>query len=252
MLLDFHYRLLQTKVKLLPILYHNYLIGKDVELLIREESFYANNFIDNPVFFILPVIEKIHDDKEVKQSQVPIFRLSENDFKEISTRFFEFVCKEELVRKISLRHRNKDVDLVNQIDQSRQFTQHQFEARNVFNNVPLEKVIAHFKQLCEKDRLVLTELQFNNFINRAFLGNTSIEKQSFDTSKVSKTKIIKLFHVFYQKCDIKWDYEKPNIHITKYVKLLTDNFSNWEYKSVSDNFSRTGNRTPYWDETLLK
>ena len=248
------------KPHLLEVLYHRYLIGKDIELLIREESFYANNFIDNPVFFILPVIETMPNDKEVdeppiisdnnyKHSQVPIFRLSENDFTEISASFFEYVCKKQLLRKLSFRHTNRDVDLVNQIDQSPQFIQHQLEARNVFNNVRIEKVRAFFGQLCDDDKLVLTEAELGNFISRAFHGDLSIEKQTLNTSLTKKTMIVKLFHLFYQKSIANFSYEPRRHCIEKYVELLTDNFYNYEYAIVSKNFSRSPKHS-IWRESL--
>ena len=215
-----------------------------------------------------------NDEREVIPPPILEFRLTEDLYNELYAQVFDFICFKEMIRIFSDRlqllrveknesilNKNSSIGVLNSDNISQNFTEVSTVFKNAnfdecligdnkFNNVPIEKVIAFFKQLCDKDKLVLSELEFNHFIQRAFLGNISIEKQTFNTSKVRKTMIIKMFHQFYQVSINKFNYEKPNIRKDKYVKLLTDNFSNWDHKSVSDNFSRIGPHI--WNESLLK
>jgi hypothetical protein len=242
---------------LLEVLYHNYLIGKDVELLIRDKGFYGEKFFDNPDFFIWPEKEKTPNNNELLiinnedvQSQDPIFRLLEKDFSDISAIFFDYACKKQLLRKISFRNTDRVINSDNsdtQIDPSSQITQHQLEPRNVFNNVPIEKVRAFFGNLCDDDKLVLTECELDLFISRAFQGASTIEKQTLNTAFVNKTSIVKLFHLFYIACTNNQKFEPRKNCIEKYRRLLSDNFTNWEQAGKVTNFSR--NRMHQWGET---
>lgn len=257
-------------------LYQLYMLGTDISEKLRDEHFYSKYFYKEP--FFVRNTENIqftgNDEGEVNLPVFLEFQLTEDLYNEVYAQVFEFICFKEMIRIFSDRlnilrnektesilFENTSIGGLNGFDElsnvpvkstvvENRGIVGDLIGENKFNNIPLEKVIAFFKQLCDAEHLVLTELEFNHFIQRAFLGNASIEKQSFNTSKRKKGMIIKLFNLFYNGTFNNFNYEKQYIRKDKYVKLITDNFSNWDHKSVSDNFSRIGPHI--WNESLLK
>ncbi len=101
-------------------------------------------------------------------------------------------------------------------------------------NIPIE----HFKVFKEKSskngKPFLTIVQFDLFIQRAFHGDSEISKQTFNVGNREKLFIVKRFHQFYDIAAK--EYENTTQCRDKYIKLLTDNFTNWEYQDIKNNF----------------
>lgn len=117
---------------------------------------------------------------------------------------------------------------------------------NVFcEKMPFNIPIEHFKILTEKrnknNEQFLTQKQFDDFIERAFKGNTKIPSQKFNFSSRENLKIQYLFYDFFVKTS--FDYFGSIQFKEKYVKLLTENFIGWEYKNVSNNFNKKPKKT---------
>jgi hypothetical protein len=248
-------------------LYHNYLMGEDVAEILKKENFYAHYFYGNDLFFCplnLPETkdhdntEDIIDDKndendnqiEIRYEPTPEFRfrLTDELYDDLYKQTFDFICIKELLRRfkddtIQNKLSNLPISntLISKLGQSS-------DINNEFNGVPLDLVRKFFNQLCHKDIDVLTPIQLNNFISRAFQGDSSIEKQTLNTSHISKTMIIKLFHLFYKASIQDFSYENSKCGIEKYQKLLTDNFNNWEHAKISNNFSRNVTNSIWHDK----
>lgn len=111
---------------------------------------------------------------------------------------------------------------------------------NVFCKLmPLEIPIEHFKVFVKtkskNGNLFLTNEQLNSFIERAFEGNNKIEKQTLNCTNREKLFLVKRFYQFYTL--VVSDYEKTTQCKEKYIKLLTDNFTNWDFENIKDNFT---------------
>lgn len=104
--------------------------------------------------------------------------------------------------------------------------------------MPLEIAKEHFlvftKRLSKNKQPFLSEEQLNLFMERAFQGNSQIEIQTFNYSIREKLFIVKRFYQFYLLAI--QDYESTTQCKDKYLKLLTDNFSNWDYRNIKTNF----------------
>lgn len=111
---------------------------------------------------------------------------------------------------------------------------------NVFcKTMPLNIPKEHFKTLTLKNSKnglpYLTQNQFNDFINKAFLGKVNLPKQKFNqVPKGEKLKIQYLFRQFYEN----YCFEYFNTGQTQdvFIKLLTENFIGWEFENVKNNF----------------
>lgn len=105
--------------------------------------------------------------------------------------------------------------------------------------MPLEQVIDHFRVFANKKskngKPFLTLEQLDLFIQRAFVENKIIECQKFNFTRGEKQPIINRFHELYQKAVLEgWE---SNQHCQdKYVKLISENFSNWDYNKLKQNF----------------
>lgn len=251
----------------LNYLYHNYLMGEDVSEILKKEDFYARYFYGNDLLFCplnLPETkdyentEDIIDDKnvendnqiEIRYEPIPKFRFQLTDalYDDLYNQTFDFICIKELLRKFkddAFQKKLSNLPISNTLIPE---LGHSSDINNVFNGVPLDAVKKFFNQLCQKDIEVLTPIQLNNFISRAFLGDSSIEKQTLNTSHINKTMIIKLFHLFYKASIQKSSYETRSNCIEKYLKLLTDNFNNWEHTKISNNFSRNVTNSIWHDK----
>jgi len=101
--------------------------------------------------------------------------------------------------------------------------------------------IEHFYKLIKEKskrnkKPFLNDEQFENFIKRAFLEESTIEKQTLNVNKGEKGFIIKLFHSFYQ---LSYEYDSIHHNTKTYIKLLTNNFTNWTFDEVKNNFKDT-------------
>ncbi len=105
---------------------------------------------------------------------------------------------------------------------------------NKFNGMPLEEVNKHFEVLKSKSKKGnqhLTEEQFNRFFSIVFIegGNLIEDKIEMRMGNREISKIRRVFYNFYVKSRESFSYEREFQSKEKYVKLLTDNFSNFEY-----------------------
>jgi|GEM_PF-2238091 len=115
------------------------------------------------------------------------------------------------------------------------------EIINTFcNSMPLSVPMEHFKVFTlpnKKNKSIpfLSLNQFNSFIERAFHGKTELPKQTFTLAPhKEKLFLVKRFYEFYSIA-VK-DYENTSQCQEKYIKLLTDNFTNWDYQNIKNNF----------------
>ena len=113
-------------------------------------------------------------------------------------------------------------------------------AINVFcKPMPLEIAREHFKVFVTTEskngNLFLTNEQLNSFIKRAVEGNKEIEKQTLNWANREKLFLVKRFYQFYTLAVDR--YENTTQCKEKYIKLLTDNFTNWDFKNIKSNFA---------------
>jgi hypothetical protein len=117
----------------------------------------------------------------------------------------------------------------------------------LFNKMPIEDTKKHFMQLTKPNsksgKPFLTEEQVRKFIDRAFNGQEPSQKLSFSETRGSKGNIVGCFYKYYIKCvDHNGMIGKFDIMASpeKYIKLLTDNFNNWSYEEIKNNFRANG------------
>ena len=127
--------------------------------------------------------------------------------------------------------------------------------KNTFNSMPLDEVKRWFIQLAENNskngKPFLTIEQVEQFIERAFVGNTNIQKLTLNYANREKLILWKLFYQYYQNCvSIDRSVERGVQCRDKYIKLLTDNFTNFIFEKVKDNFSKSNQVEKDWN--LLK
>ncbi|RAU81977.1 hypothetical protein [Pontibacter arcticus] len=107
--------------------------------------------------------------------------------------------------------------------------------------MPMQEVIEHFKPLAttlskHNNQPFLSQEQFNLFLKRAFLNQTGIEQQKINMGNGEKYFVIKRFYQFYSIASVQ--YESTTQCKDKYIRLLSDNFSNWKYEDLKGNFSQ--------------
>lgn len=119
------------------------------------------------------------------------------------------------------------------------------EGKNIFNGMPLKMVIEHFKPLTtltskSGNKPHLTNEQFEQFINAAFLNfDPNVElnpKIKINRGENEKGKIKNIFYDFYIKSKI--EYESSQSVKNKYVRLLTDYFTGYDFDTVHRNFNK--------------
>lgn len=108
------------------------------------------------------------------------------------------------------------------------------------------KFFSVFKSPNEKndDKQWLDENQFNKFIEKAFKGNIMVEKQKIELGNSEKFFIVKRFAAFYESHLIQNLAKKSDKE--RYIKLLTDNFTDWYFEDIKANF-KTTNHQRSWD-----
>lgn len=115
---------------------------------------------------------------------------------------------------------------------------------NKFNGMPLKMVWEYFKVLTTTKSKIgkspLTEEQLLRFFKKVFIeGSTmSDSKDEFAINRGEKQVIFRTFYNFYSKSVASIQYEPTVQCREKYIKLLTDNFTNFDYKKVSANFNK--------------
>lgn len=115
-----------------------------------------------------------------------------------------------------------------------------------WNYIPVKSAISHFKILIEKKskngKPFLTEKQFINFIQRSFLSKSEIPKEHINLVGGEKGFVIKRFYEFYTLAISQHSLSNKKI---KFIKLLSDNFTNWEYDKITC-FFKPGKSKENW------
>jgi len=115
-------------------------------------------------------------------------------------------------------------------------------SKNQFNTRPINEVISHFEPLTiwtnKSKRPFLTQKQFYAYIKMAFIDMVEIPnpKLTLDINKGSFRQIRWLFYEFYQYQINNTSSDKYQKE--KYVKLLSDYFTNSTFKAISHNFNK--------------
>lgn len=112
----------------------------------------------------------------------------------------------------------------------------------VVSKIPIKIIRKHFDIFYENkyDLVFLSKIDTNTFIERAFLGKTSLPKQTFNNI-TGKTGLI--IYRFKQLYDISLNYEARNRD--KYIRILSDNFNGFNFDSIKPNFSKPSKKK--WD-----
>lgn len=116
------------------------------------------------------------------------------------------------------------------------------QEENNFNSMPLDDVRKWFMQLATNkatnNKPYLSLKQVDDFIKRAFIGNKDIPKLSFNMEGGDRMNIQYLFFLYGNYCKNILGIEPTRGCKEKYVKLLTDNFTNYDYKTVFGAFHK--------------
>lgn len=112
---------------------------------------------------------------------------------------------------------------------------------NQFNKMPLDQVKIYFRPLTEgkskNGKPFLTEEQFCKFIERAFEDMTDVPALTLNLGTGERTTVRGLFYAFYLTCTLDFQFEPTRHCKEKYVRLLTNHFTNYEYSTVSAGFN---------------
>jgi hypothetical protein len=116
------------------------------------------------------------------------------------------------------------------------------EKANIFcPSMPLSVSRNHFKVLTENNskngKPFLTPDQLDSFIDMAFCGNQDLPVQKINLDLKGETiKVQNVFYAFY--CKTVKDYFPTDNCRDKFITLLTDNFTGWDFEKVKKNFSK--------------
>lgn len=130
------------------------------------------------------------------------------------------------------------------------------DLRNKFNGILLESIKIYFGQLATEKSAngnpYLDKRDVEQFIDRAFLCKSSIPRLTMNIHPNSERGVItKLFYNFY---DSSVNYGAEHSHRgtkEKYVKLLTDHFTNFRYDAVSVNFNKSKYANKDWAKLTI-
>lgn len=144
----------------------------------------------------------------------------------------------EIIRAEDLLHELKNP----QADSSIKSTAYSIEElaglKNRFNSLPMKDVIDFFSVLLEKENNCretwMTEPEFNTFIRRSF-AEEDLEKPNINLGTTGKMAIVKLFWLFYNRCQ-RSDLQENRSKVP-FLELLEDAFDTDMFiKLRSDNF----------------
>lgn len=146
---------------------------------------------------------------------------------------------EELKKEIVFENIQKNIELIGNNEKDNTFNKKA-------NLTDMIKFFSVFKSPNEKndDKQWLDENQFNKFIEKAFKGNIMVEKQKIELGNSEKFFIVKRFAAFYESHLIQNLAKKSDKE--RYIKLLTDNFTDWYFEDIKANF-KTTNHQRSWD-----
>ena len=146
---------------------------------------------------------------------------------------------DEAIRKAAKKAKAiEPTETLTRFDQSEEFEKKLTvlaENKNKFSpTVPMEIVISHFRVLTERKNksgeYYLTKKQFVNFIERGFLGNKRLGKQTINYCRGEKGFLIKRFYEFFVLAVSKYSEKNKK---EKYIDLISDCFDNWEPSSIT-------------------
>lgn len=146
---------------------------------------------------------------------------------------------QKLINKIEIKLLNEKDIASNEVEQ-KQFN----EQKNKFNGMGIDKVREHFLQLTtsinKNKQPYLTESQLELFLEQVFIEGKTLEANKIDInySNGAKKEIYRLFYEFYTQSISSIKIESSLNCKEKYVRLLTDNFNNFDYKKFSNNFNK--------------
>jgi hypothetical protein len=105
--------------------------------------------------------------------------------------------------------------------------------------MPIKIPIEHFKVFVDRKNksgnTYLTNEEFISFIKRAFINDKSIAKITLKIGNGERGFAVKRFYEFFTMAAN--EYEKTNQCRDKYLRLVTDNFNNWSYAKLKNNFT---------------
>ena len=115
------------------------------------------------------------------------------------------------------------------------------ETVNVFcRSMPVDYIKKHFESFVTNNsrnrKPHLTAKQLDNFINRAILGRTEVPMEKFNRIGHENSRITHVFYEFFLLYSP--NYESTMQCVEKYIRLLTDNFEDWKFEKVINNFSK--------------
>lgn len=243
-------------------LYHKYMLGADIMAILNSDDYFNRGLYYKiyPKFFTLiepkpNIIQKQKSPKkqtsssediewnfaepmpyyEIIPEHIPIFRkvLIKILRRYIFIMEYKRHIDEKGIDKIAITDEKK---YLSNVENDKYFA----EKKNKFNKVPLEQVCKYFMQLAEIHPIpFLTEQEVLNFIDKAFCGNNKIGILVLNNTNRNKGLIWRLFYDFFYDCCENTIYDTTKQSKKKYVGLITSNFSNWEYKTVFENFSKS-------------
>lgn len=122
---------------------------------------------------------------------------------------------------------------------------------NKFNIMPIKEVEEYFSKLYKrvsKNGLPFLEQKMVDiFIKKAFLKEENTEKLTLNYFKGEKYFVWKLFYDYYLLCtDVINGIERGKQCRDKYIKLMTDNFTNFTFEEVKANFNRSSEVKDQW------
>lgn len=126
---------------------------------------------------------------------------------------------------------------------------------NIFNPpMTIDEIEKWFIQLAnnksKNGKPFLTVEQVHQFISRAFLGKSEEPKLRINMAEGERTSITKLFYLYYQRCIQDYAIEPTKQCKEKYVRLLTDNFTNYNYDTVFGTFNNSRNAPKQWNTPI--
>lgn len=150
---------------------------------------------------------------------------------EIKKEILEYAKKE----KISYDELLKTLEGINNIEIKD-------KRKNTFNSMNLTSIETYFSVLKtenNKDKeKYLTPDKFDQFISKAFC-NTDIKPITLNLGTKENQTIYDLFYSYFKYCISDYNIEPTQQCKAKYVKLLSDNFTNFSFKKVNNNFEKT-------------
>ncbi|MDT8418291.1 MAG: hypothetical protein RQ864_10830 [Lutibacter sp.] len=145
--------------------------------------------------------------------------------KQTETKFKEAI--NDLIKSVNGASQQNDNNNTDEVKQKKEFELKE----NNFDKVQPDKVINHFKQLV--DNGYITQLNFEIFIETVFEKNQIVTSKIEIIKQNSKSRVRKIFYNYYETYSTqKYGAQK------KYIELLSDNFTGFDYTSLTTNFSK--------------